>query len=88
FGEFALSRGEMVAIYIHPRHARRGIGTRMFRELEHIANAHGIAALKLSSSLGAVRFYERLGFVPGAPSVHRLGNGAEIPCIPMSRPGA
>ena len=85
FAEFAPSRGEIVAIYIHPQHARRGVGTRLFRELEQLASDNGISSLYLSSSLSAVRFYERFGFVAGAPSSHPLGNGTEIPCIPMVR---
>lgn len=86
FAEFAPSRGEIVAIYVHPKHARQGVGTRLFRELEHIASDSGrVPALHLSSSLSAVQFYERFGFVAGALSSHRLGNGAEIPCVPMVR---
>jgi putative acetyltransferase len=88
FAEFAPMRSEIVAMYLHPRHARRGIGTQLFREIEKLASARGISSLYLSSSLSAVSFYEQFGFVAGAPGVHRLGNGTEIPCIPMVRPAA
>jgi putative acetyltransferase len=87
FAEFAPSRGEVVAMYVHPEHARTGIGTRLFREIEQVAAASGLAAMHLSSSLSAVSFYERLGFVAGPRSVHRLGNGTEIPCVAMTRAG-
>jgi len=86
FAELAPSSGEIVAIYVHPRHARQGVGRQLFHALEQLANGSGgVAALHLNSSLTAVPFYERLGFVAGAPSMHCLGNGIEIPCIPMFR---
>ena len=85
FCEFSVPRGEVVAMYIHPVHARHGIGTLLFNEVERIAQAHAIGTLTLSSSLSAVSFYERLGFIAGARSTHRLGNGTEIPCVAMSR---
>ena len=88
FGELSLERGEIVAVYVHPSHILKGVGTRLFEELERVATAHGVRELHLDSSLGAVRFYERLGFIAGHPSLHRLGNGAEIPCVPMIRTGA
>jgi len=85
FGELSLERGEIVAVYVHPSHARQGIGTRLFEELQRVAAAHGVRELRLDSSLGAIRFYERLGFIAGPRSVHPLGNGVEIPCVPMTR---
>jgi putative acetyltransferase len=85
FAEFAPSRGEVVAIYVHPQHARQGVGTRLFREVERLASDKGVSSLHLSSSLSAVQFYERFGFVAGAAGFHRLGNGTEIPCVPMVR---
>ena len=88
FAEFAPSRGEVVAMYVHPEHARSGIGTMLFREIERMAASQGIKSMHLSSSLSAVSFYEGLGFVVGARSVHRLGNGTEIPCVAMTRSDA
>nr|CAS02570.1 putative integron gene cassette protein [uncultured bacterium]CAS02640.1 putative integron gene cassette protein [uncultured bacterium]CAS03024.1 putative integron gene cassette protein [uncultured bacterium] len=88
FAEFAPSRGEVVAMYVQPKHARSGIGTMLFREIERLATAEGVTAMHLSSSLSAVSFYERLGFVAGPRSVHRLGNGTGIPCVAMTKAAA
>lgn len=85
FAEFAPSRSEVVAVYVHPQHSRRGVGSMLLREIEHQASAVGICELYLSSSLTAVPFYERFGFVATEPTVHRLGDGTEIPCVPMRR---
>lgn len=85
FAEFALPRGEVVAIYVAPDCARSGLGTRLFGAMEQLANAHGVRSMNLSSSVSAVAFYEKLGFVAGERGVHRLGNGTEIPCVPMKR---
>jgi putative acetyltransferase len=85
FAEFAAARGEVVAVYVHPQHARQGVGTRLFRAIEEHAIAAGLQELVLNSSLTAVPFYERFQFVAGPPVVHRLGDGTEIPCVPMRR---
>jgi D-alanyl-D-alanine carboxypeptidase len=85
FGEFAPARGEVVAVYVHPRHARQGVGTLLFRAIERSAAESGNGELSLSSSVTAVSFYERLGFVAGPPTIHRLSDGTEIPCVPMRR---
>lgn len=85
FAEFVPARGEIVAIYVHPQHSRQGIGTLLFRAIDRVAAESGIQELSLSSSLTAVSFYERLNFVAESATVHRLGDGTEIPCVPMRR---
>ena len=85
FAEFAPSRGEVVAVYVHPHHSRQGVGTMLFSAIEHCAIEAGIRELCLSSSPTAVPFYERFGFIAGPPIVHCLGDGTEIPCVPMRR---
>lgn len=85
FAEFAPSSGEVVAVYVHPHHARQGVGTLLLRAIERVAVDLGIRELSLSSSLTAVSFYERFDFVAGPITIHRLGDGTEIPCVPMRR---
>lgn len=53
---------EVTAVYVHPSVARQGIGTRLYRELERRARAHGATRLGLSASLNAVPFYEAQGY--------------------------
>jgi len=86
FAEFAVASGEVIAIYVHPQYSRQGVGTMLFHAVERYALEAGIPELYLSSSLTAVPFYERFGFLAGQPTSHRLGDGTEIPCVPMRRP--
>ncbi|MHA3774439.1 GNAT family N-acetyltransferase [Verrucomicrobiota bacterium sgz303538] len=85
FAEFEPSRGEIVAIYVHPQHSRQGVGTRLVQAIERHAFESGLHELCLSSSVTAVPFYERFGFVSGQRTNHRLGDGTEIPCVQMRR---
>lgn len=62
FGELALQEHEIHAVYVHPDHARAGVGSALLAELEGVARGLGMAELTLQSSLNAVPFYERAGY--------------------------
>ncbi len=53
----------MEAIYVHPYHAHRGIGTRLLRALESEAVAFGMAFLSLEASFNAEAFYRKAGYL-------------------------
>lgn len=53
---------EVQALYVHPAHARRGIGTALLNALEIYARSHGIAELYLDASLNAIEFYANAGY--------------------------
>ncbi|HWT11683.1 MAG TPA: GNAT family N-acetyltransferase, partial [Allosphingosinicella sp.] len=79
------ARGELVACYVLPEAARRGVGARLVRALERIARREGAGQLTLSASLNAEPFYRALGYRPLAPSTHRLATGRAMPCIAMAK---
>ncbi len=54
FAEFAVSEGEIVAIYVHPRHARQGVGSALFRSLEEIANGRSQIHTQNRQSSGSI----------------------------------
>ena len=85
FAEFAPASGEVIAVYVHPRYSRQGVGTMLFQAVERHALEAGTHELYLSSSITAVPFYKRFGFLAGQQTSHRLGDGTEIPCVPMRR---
>ena len=60
--------GEVRAVYVHPDHARHGVGSALLAELEGYARGRGLDRLSLQSSLNAVGFYERAGY-------ERVGEG-------------
>jgi putative acetyltransferase len=62
FGHLVLDADEVHAVYVHPDHARHGIGSALLAELEGYARGRGRVELSLQSSLNAVGFYERAGY--------------------------
>lgn len=62
FGHLALDEAAVHAVYVHPDHARVGVGSALLVELEGFARGRGLDALSLQSSLNAVGFYERAGY--------------------------
>lgn len=62
FGHLVLDAGEVHAVYVHPDHARHGVGSALLVELEGYARGRGHTELALQSSLNAVGFYERAGY--------------------------
>lgn len=61
-GYEATVQAEVTGVYVHPDHARDGIGTGMYTELERRARADGIQVIGLKASLNAVPFYESHGY--------------------------
>jgi putative acetyltransferase len=68
FGHLVADAGEVHAVYIHPDHARHGVGSALLAELEGYARGCGCETLALQSSLNAVGFYEWAGY-------ERVGEG-------------
>lgn len=72
------------AFFVHPDHARRGVGQALLAASEAAAKAAGFGALELMATLPGIAFYLRAGFVPGEQIVHDAG-GVEIPFVPMRK---
>jgi putative acetyltransferase len=85
FADFADSGGELLSIYVHPEHARLGLGSMLLQAIETRARAAGARQMVLNSSLTAVPFFERVGFVASAPTARRLPDGTDLPMVPMRR---
>lgn len=82
---FASLRGdEVLAVYVHPRCARRGVGTRLLAAAESRARRRGVRRLYLDATLTGVPFY----LVRGYRSVRQhavLRNGIAIPVVQMMK---
>ena len=75
--------GEIVAVFVDPVFAKRGIGSALLAHTLHLAQRnHG--TVRLESTLNAVSFYERFGFSQVERSVVRR-NRVEIPIVVMQR---
>jgi GNAT superfamily N-acetyltransferase len=73
------------AFFVHPDHARRGIGRALLERCETEARARGFARLELMGTLGGVRLYEALGYQPGAMIDYCVAPGVTIQFVPMHK---
>jgi putative acetyltransferase len=78
FGDLDVASGEVTAIYVVPEAQGRGVGGALLEEAENRARQAGLREIRLVSSVNAVAFYERRGFVSSGPSLHTLRNGAVL----------
>ena len=73
FGQFNSITAVVERIYVLPWASRNGVGQALMREAERRAVAARCPKLHLSSSLNAVTFYERCGFVRSGPPSREEG---------------
>lgn len=85
FGHLDPEAGEIVAVYVHPDHARGGVGSAILAELEGYARGAGIEEVELTASLNAVSFYEQLGYAPQGAVTHETSVGVELDCMRMTK---
>ena len=69
-GTIALGADRPRSLFVDPELQQAGIGTRLVAHLEAHARKVGVRELKLSSSLTARGFYERLGYRLIRPEEH------------------
>jgi len=74
-----------VAVYVRGIAARRGIGSALLRVAETAAASAGAAEVRLDSSLAAVDFYKKNGFVETGRGEHRLRAGRVMACVFMQK---
>ena len=82
FGNLNRDTGEVEAMYVDPDHLRRGVGMKILKTIEAVAQDAGLTALKLTSSLNAVAFYMKAGFQPQNQTRYLLPF-KKIACVPM-----
>jgi GNAT superfamily N-acetyltransferase len=73
------------AFFVHPAHARRGLGSRILDACEAHARAQGFTRFQLMATLAGQRLYARHGYQAGEPIDHPLPNGTRIRFVPMSK---
>ena len=74
------------AFFVHPAHARRGLGRRLFAACEAAARAAGFRSFELMATLPGVPLYAALGFVAHERVDVPLDGGVVLPCVRMTRP--
>ena len=84
--DYVIERGRHgTSAYVRPVAARRGIGSRLLALAEAFGRARGASSVEIESSLGAVEFYERHGFVEVGRGAVALPSGFRMPCVFMTK---
>jgi GNAT superfamily N-acetyltransferase len=73
------------AFFVHPKYARRGIGTALLTRCEAAARARGFTRFELMATLPGVRLYQARGYAPGELIRWPLPAGPTIEFVPMSK---
>ena len=62
YGQFDPAESFIDAVFIHPEHTRKGIGTKILRYLEDVAYSLKKSDITINASINATAFYEKCGF--------------------------
>jgi GNAT superfamily N-acetyltransferase len=73
------------AFFVHPDHARRGLGSLLLETCEKAARAAGFTRAELTSTLTGVALYQARGFVAGERVEVPLGDGSSLPVVRMAK---
>lgn len=85
FGHLIPDECEVRAVYVHPDHARCGVGTALLAHLEGYARALDLPHLELTSSRNAVGFYERAGYERVEATTHETRPEVALPVTRMRK---
>jgi GNAT superfamily N-acetyltransferase len=73
------------AFFIHPAHARKGIGRIILSRCEDEARAEGFRALELMATLPGIEFYKSCGFVETGNFDLDLTDAVKLELVPMRK---
>jgi GNAT superfamily N-acetyltransferase len=73
------------AFYVHPAHARKGIGRMLLEHCSAAARAAGFLRLELMSTMPGVPLYSTMGFTPIEPTSLTLPDGVKLPMVRMGK---
>ncbi len=73
------------AFFIHPRFARKGIGTLILEACENEAKAHGFKSAEMMATLPGVKLYAVRGYTGDAQVKVPVGENVEIICVKMRK---
>ena len=73
------------AFFIHPAHARKGVGRAILNRCETEARAAGFRALELMSTLPGISFYRSCGYLGDEPTELQVGEGVTIGLLLMRK---
>jgi len=73
------------AFFIHPKWARRGIGSLILEACENAVLEAGFTRLEMGATLSGVAFYQAKGYAAVENQEVPLGNGEVLPIVKMEK---
>jgi GNAT superfamily N-acetyltransferase len=73
------------AFFVHPKWARRGIGSLILAACENAAIEAGFTRLEMGATLSGVAFYRTKGYVEVENQAVSLGHGEVLPIVKMAK---
>lgn len=73
------------ALFVHPSHARLGVGTTILKSCEAAAKAAGFERAELTATLTGVKLFRVHGYVPAGEIRIALENGETLPVMRMTK---
>jgi putative acetyltransferase len=81
FAQFHPERAVIEAMHVLPEFCRRGIGTKLVKELETQASQKGLDSLDVEASTNAEQFYLQCGYTKIRDGKFKCRNGVELNSI-------
>ena len=85
FGAINVKKQLLDSLFVAPSHIGSGVGSELLEFLIERATKAGVKNLRLDSSLNAVNFYARNGFVEQRKSEYITKNGVTLKSVIMER---
>lgn len=73
------------AFFIHPKFARKGVGTMILEACEREAKAYGFKSAEMMATLPGVKLYEKRGYEGDEEVKIPVGENIDIICIKMRK---
>jgi GNAT superfamily N-acetyltransferase len=73
------------AFFVHPEHARKGIGRAILSVCESEARARGFRSLELMATLPGLKLYRACGYEGDERVEYEIGDGVRIEFVPMRK---
>jgi GNAT superfamily N-acetyltransferase len=73
------------AFFVHPKYARRSIGSMILQACEDAARAAGFTRLEMGATFSGVAFYKTMGYIEVENQAVPLGNGGTLPIVKMTK---
>jgi GNAT superfamily N-acetyltransferase len=78
-------RAKIRAFFVHPEHARKGVGRAILSACEDEARARGFRSLELMATLPGLKLYRACGYEGTERVEYEIGDGVRIEFVPMTK---